>query len=156
MLSAKERKIIVMVSTSVILQMMRNRVFEVKDEYYLYLNKVEDKLEGYKSISLSTWMYLFNESGLPQEEYDNFNKIWVESYVRYHFFKEALKDLPNTTDLNMVKRIVTVDDFAYPTILKLKLAYVYGDKISDYDSIIAKWTSNEHLLKWLEYKSIES
>ena len=133
-----------MVSTSVILQMMRNRVFEVKDEYYLYLNKVEDKLEGYKSISLSTWMYLFNESGLPQEEYDNFNKIWVESYVRYHFFKEALKDLPNTTDLNMVKRIVTVDNFAYPTILKLKLAYVYGDKISDYDSIIAKWTSNEH------------
>lgn len=64
-----------MVSTSVILQMMRNRVFEVEDEYYWYLNEVEDKLEGYKSISLSTWMSLFHGSGLPQEEYDNFNKI---------------------------------------------------------------------------------
>lgn len=141
------------VNTSVILQMMRNRVFEVKDEYYLYLDKVEDKLEGYKAISWSTWIYLFNKSGLPQEEYDNFNKIWLESYVRYHFFREALKDLPNTTDLNMVKRIVTVDDFAYPVILKLKLAYVYGDKIPDYDSIINKWVSNEHILKWFEYKS---
>ena len=142
-----------MVSTSVILQMMRNRVFEVKDEYCLYLDKVEDKLEGYKSVSLSTWMYLFRESGLPQEEYDNFNKIWIEAYVRYYFFKEALKDLPNTTDLNMVKRIVTVDDFAYPTILKLKLAYVYGDKISDYDSLVTKWISNEHVVKWIKYKS---
>lgn len=35
-----------MVSTSVILQMMRNRVFEVKDEYYLYLDKVEDIFFG--------------------------------------------------------------------------------------------------------------
>lgn len=31
------------VSTSLLLQMMRNRVFEVKDEYYLYLNEIEDK-----------------------------------------------------------------------------------------------------------------
>ena len=133
--------------------MMRNRVYEVEDEYYLYLNAVEDKLLENQVISNSEWKNLFNESGLSKEEQYNFNKIWIESYVRYYFFREALKDLPNTTDLNMIKMLVAVDDFAYPAILKLKLAYVYGDRISDYDSLVAKWVSNEHVLKWLEYKS---
>ena len=42
------------VNTQVILQMMRNRVFEVKDEYYLYLNEIEDKLMEHKKISISS------------------------------------------------------------------------------------------------------
>lgn len=41
------------VNTQVILQMMRNRVHEVKDEYYLYLNEIEDKLMECKKISIS-------------------------------------------------------------------------------------------------------
>lgn len=141
------------VNTSVILQMMRNRVFEVEDEYYLYLNEVEYKLTERNIISITEWMDLFKASGLPKEEHDNFYKIWVESYVRYHFFREALKDLPNTTDLGLTKTLVAVDDFAYPAILKLKLAYVYGNKIPDYDLLVTKWVSNEHVLKWIEYKS---
>lgn len=141
------------VNTQVILQMMRNRVFEVEDEYYLYLNGIEDKLMEHKKISISEWEDLFKESNLPQEEYRNFRKIWIESYVRYHFFKEALKDLPNTADLNTARRLITVNDFAYPSILKLKLAYVYGNQITNYDSLIAKWVSNEYVVKWLEYKS---
>ena len=32
------------VGTSLLLQMMHNRVYEVEDEYYLYLNVIEDKL----------------------------------------------------------------------------------------------------------------
>lgn len=139
------------VSTSVILQMMRNRVFEVEDEYYLYLNKVEDKLTKYETINISEWVHLFSESGLPEEEYNNFYKIWIESYIRYYFFREALKDLPNTTDINTARKIITINDFAYPTILKLKLAYVYGNEISDYDSLVTKWLYNEHVLEWLKY-----
>ena len=45
----------IVVNTQVILQMMRNRVFEVKDEYYLYLNEIEDKLMEHKKISISEW-----------------------------------------------------------------------------------------------------
>lgn len=142
-----------MVGTSVILQMMRNRVFEVEDEYYLYLNKVEDKLIKCETVSISEWVHLFSESGLPEEEYDNFYKIWIESYVRYYFFRESLRDLPNTTDINTVRKIITVNDFAYPAILKLKLAYVYGNKISDYDSLVTKWLSNKYVLKWLDYRT---
>lgn len=141
------------VGTSLLLQMMRNRVYEVEDEYYLYLNAVEDKLEEKQVISDSEWQSLFNESGLPKEEQHNFNKVWVEAYVRYYFFREALKDLPNTTDLNTVRRIVTVDDLACHPILKLKLAYIYGNKISDYDSIIIRWTSDEYVVEWLKYES---
>lgn len=55
----------IVVNTQVILQMMRNRVFEVKDEYYLYLNEIEDKLMEHKKISISEWENLFKESGLP-------------------------------------------------------------------------------------------
>ena len=141
------------VGTSLLLQMMRNRVYEVEDEYYLYLNEVEDKLLERQVISNSEWQSLFNESGLPEEEQHNFNKVWVEAYVRYYFFKKCLRELPNTTDLNTVKRIVTVDDFACHSILKLKLAYIYGNKISDYDSIIIRWTFDEYVAKWLEYES---
>ena len=141
------------VGTSLLLQMMRNRVYEVEDEYYLYLNTVEDKLLEKQVISNSDWQNLFDESGLPKEEQHNFNKVWIEAYVRYYFFRGALKDLPNTTDLNTVRRIITVDDFAYPRILMLKLAYVYGNKISYYDSIIIRWTFDEYVAKWLEYES---
>lgn len=115
------------VGTSLLLQMMRNRVYEVEDEYYLYLNEIEDKLMEHKKISISEWESLFKESNLLQEEYVNFRKIWVEAYVRYHFFRDALKELPNTTDIDTVKRLVTVDDLAFMHILKLKLAYAYGD-----------------------------
>ena len=76
------------VNTQVILQMMRNRVHEVKDEYYLYLNYIEDKLMECKKISISEWESLFKKSNLPQGEYRNFRKIWIEAYVRYHFFSE--------------------------------------------------------------------
>lgn len=141
------------VGTSLLLQMMRNRVYEIEDEYYLYLNAIEDKLLERQVISNSEWQSLFNESGLPQEERNNFNKVWIEAYVRYYFFKKCLRELPNTTDLNTVRRIVTVDDFAYHSILKLKLAYIYGNKISDYDSIIIRWTFDEYVAKWLEYES---
>jgi len=141
------------VGTSLLLQMMRNRVYEVENEYYLYLNAVEDKLLERETISHSEWQSLFNESGLPKEEQHNFNKVFIEAYTRYYFFKEALKDLPNTTDINTVRRIITVDDLAYPSILKLKLAYVYGNQITNYDSLITKWVTNEYVVKWLEYKS---
>ena len=69
------------------------------------------------------------------------------------FFRESLKDLPNTTDLNTVRRIVTVDDFAYPRILMLKLAYVYGDRIPVYESMVERWTSDEYVVEWLKYES---
>lgn len=139
------------VGTSLLLQMMRNRVYEVEDEYYLYLNAIEDKLEERQVISNSEWQNLFNESGLPKEEKNNFNKVWIEAYIRYYFFKESLKDLPNTTDLNTVRRIVTVDDFAYPRVLMLKLAYVYGDRIHVYESIVERWVSDKYVVEWLKY-----
>lgn len=141
------------VNTQVILQMMKNRVFEVEDEYYLYLNEIEDKLIEYKKISISEWEDLFKESKLPQGEYINFRKIWVETYVRYYFFRDALKELPNTTDIDTVKRLVTIDDLAFMHILKLKLAYAYGDQIPNYDAIINKWLSNEYIIEWLKYES---
>lgn len=141
------------VNTQVILQMMRNRVFEVKDEYYLYLNEIEDKLMEHKKISISEWESLFKESGLPQEEHRNFHKIWIEAYVRYHFFRDALKELPNTIDMDTARRLVTVDDLAFMHILKLKLAYAYGDQISDYDAIINRWINNEYVVEWLKYES---
>lgn len=90
---------------------------------------------------------------MPQEEYENFRKIWVEAYVRYHFFRDVLKELPNTTDIDTVKRLVTVDDLAFMHILKLKLAYAYGDKISDYDAVINRWINNEYVVEWLRYES---
>lgn len=139
------------VGTSLLIQMMRNRVYEVEDEYYLYLNAIEDKLLERQVISNSEWQGLFNESGLPKEEQHNFNKVWVEAYVRYYFFREALKDLPNTIDLNIVRRIVTVDDLAYPRILMLKLAYVYGDRIPEYESIVERWISDEYVVEWIKY-----
>ena len=141
------------VGTSLLLQMMRNRVYEVEDEYYLYLNAIEDRLLERQVVSNSEWQDLFNKSGLPKEEQHNFNKVWIEAYARYYFFREALKDLPNTTDINTVRRIVTVDDLAYPSILKLKLAYVYGNKIQDYESIIEKWASDEYIIQWLKYET---
>ena len=141
------------VNTQVILQMMRNRVFEVKDEYYLYLNEIEDKLMEHKKISISEWEDLFKESGLPEGEHRNFRKIWVEAYVRYHFFRDALKELPNTTNMDTARRLVTVDDLAFMHILKLKLAYAYGDQISDYDAIINRWINNEYVVEWLKYES---
>lgn len=141
------------VNTQVILQMMRNRVHEVKDEYYLYLSEIEDKLMECKKINISEWESLFKKSNLPQGEYRNFRKIWVEAYVRYHFFRDALKELPNTTNLNTAKRLVTVDDLAFMHILKLKLAYAYGDQISDYDAIINRWVNNEYVVEWLKYES---
>ena len=140
-----------LVGTSLLLQMMRNRVYEVEDEYYLYLNAVEDKLLERQVISDSEWQNLFNESGLPKEEQNNFNKVWIEAYVRYYFFRKCLKDLPNTTDTNTVRRIVTIDDLAYPEILKMKLAYVYGDKIPVYESLIERWTSDEYVTEWVTY-----
>jgi hypothetical protein len=141
------------VGTSLLLQMMRNRVYEVNEEYYLYLNAVEDKLLEKQVISNSDWQNLFDESGLPKEEQHNFNKVWIEAYVRYYFFKKCLRELPNTTDLNAVRRIVTVDDFAYPRILMLKLAYVYGDRIPEYESIVERWVSDEYVVEWLKYES---
>lgn len=71
----------IVVNTQVILQMIRNRVFEVKDEYYLYLNEIEDKLMEHKKISISEWESLFKESSLPDGEHRNFRKIWLEAYV---------------------------------------------------------------------------
>lgn len=141
------------VGTSLLLQMMRNRVYEVEDEYYLYLNEIEDKLLERETISISKWKAILKYSSLSQDEYENFKKVWVEAYVRYYFFKEALKDLPNTTDLNTVRRIITVDDLAYPSILKLKLAYVYGDRIQVYESIVERWVSDEYVVQWLKYKT---
>ena len=139
------------VGTSLLLQMMRNRVYEVEDEYYSYLNAVEDKLLEKQVVSNSEWQSLFDESGLPKEEKNNFNKVWIEAYVRYYFFRESLKDLPNTTDLNTVRRIVTVDDFAYTRILMLKLAYVYGDRIPMYESLVERWISDEYVVEWIKY-----
>ena len=141
------------VGTSLLLQMMRNRVYEVEEEYYLYLNKVEDKLLKYETVSIGEWEGIFKGSNLSQDEYENFKKIWIEGYVRYYFFRRALKDLPNTTDINTVRRIVTIDDFAYPEILKMKLAYVYGNKIQEYESIIERWTSDEYVTQWLKYET---
>ena len=141
------------VGTNLLLQMMRNRVHEVKDEYYLYLNAIEDKLLGHETVSIGEWEGIFKGSNLSQEEYENFKKIWIEAYVRYYFFRKALKDLPNTTDINTVRRIVTIDDLAYPEILKMKLAYVYGNKIQDYESIIERLTSDEYVIQWLKYKT---
>lgn len=141
------------VGTSLLLQMMRNRVFEVDEEYYLYLNEIEDKLLEYEAVSSDEWEGIFKESNLSQDEYENFKKIWVEAYVRYHFFRDALKELPNTTDIDTVKRLVTVDDLAFMHILKLKLAYAYGDKISDYDAVINRWINNEYVVEWLKYES---
>lgn len=141
------------VGTSLLLQMMRNRVFEVNEEYYLYLNKVEDKLLKYETVSIGEWEGIFKGSNLSQDEYGNFKKIWIEAYVRYYFFRKALKDLPNTTDINTVRRIVTIDDFAYPEILKMKLAYVYGNKIQEYESIVERWVSDEYVIEWLKYES---
>lgn len=141
------------VGTSLLLQMMRNRVFEVKDEYYLYLNEIEDKLLKCDTVSIEKWEAIFKKSNLSQEEYENFKKIWIEAYVRYYFFRKALKDLPNTTDINTVRRIVTIDDLAYPSILKMKLAYVYGNKIQEYESIVERWTSDEYVIQWLKYET---
>lgn len=141
------------VGTSLLLQMMRNRVFEVNEEYYLYLNKVEDKLLKYETVSIGEWEGIFKGSNLSQDEYGNFKKIWIEAYVRYYFFRKALKDLPNTTDINTVRRIITVDDFAYPEILKMKLAYVYGNKIQEYESIVERWTSDEYVMQWIKYET---
>ena len=141
------------VGTSLLLQMMRNRVHEIEDEYYLYLNAIEDKLLKYETMSIGEWETIFKESNLAQEEYENFKKIWIEAYVRYYFFRKALKDLPNTTDINTVKRIVTVDDLAYPSILKMKLAYVYGNKIQEYESIVERWVSDEYVIQWLMYET---
>lgn len=140
------------VGTSLLLQMMRNRVFEVNEEYYLYLNKVGDKLLKYETVSIGEWEGIFKGSNLSQDEYGNFKKIWIEAYVRYYFFRKALKDLPNTTDINTVRRIVTIDDFAYPLILMLKLAYVYGNKIQEYESIVERWTSDEYVMQWLSMR----
>lgn len=141
------------VGTSLLLQMMRNRVYEVDEEYYLYLNEIEDKLLKYETVSIGEWEGIFKGSNLSQEEYENFKKIWIEAYVRYYFFRKALKDLPNTTDINTVRRIVTVDDLAYPEILRMKLAYVYGNKIQEYESLVEKWISDEYVTKWLKYES---
>lgn len=141
------------VNTQVILQMMRNRVHEVKDEYYLYLNEIEDKLMECKKISISEWESLFKESSLPEGEHRNFRKIWIEAYVRYHFFRDTLKELPNTTNMDTARRLVTVDDLAFMHILKLKLAYAYGDQISDYDAVINRWLNNEYVVEWLKYES---
>ena len=141
------------VGTSLLLQMMRNRVFEVNEEYYLYLNKVEDKLLKYETVSIGEWEGIFKESNLSQDEDGNFKKIWIEAYVRYYFFRKALKDLPNTTDINTVRRIITVDDLAYPEILRMKLAYVYGNKIQEYESFVEKWISDEYVTKWLKYET---
>lgn len=141
------------VGTSLLLQMMRNRVFEVEEEYYLYLNEIEDKLLKYETVSIGEWEGIFKESNLSQDEYENFKKIWIEGYVRYYFFRKALKDLPNTTDINTVRRIVTVDDLAYPEILKMKLAYVYGNKIQEYESIVERWTSDKYVMQWLKYET---
>lgn len=69
------------------------------------------------------------------------------------FFRDALKELPNTTNMDTARRLVTVDDLAFMHILKLKLAYAYGDQISDYDTIINKWLSNEYIIEWLKYES---
>lgn len=141
------------VGTNLLLQMMRNRVYEVEEEYYLYLNEIEDKLLKYETVSINEWESIFKESNLFQDEYENFKKIWIEAYVRYYFFRKALKDLPNTTDINTVRRIVTVDDLAYPEILKMKLAYVYGNKIQEYESIVERWTSDEYVIQWLKYET---
>ena len=141
------------VGTSLLLQMMCNRVYEVEEEYYLYLNEIEDKLLKYETVSIGEWEGIFKESNLSQDEYENFKKIWIEGYVRYYFFRRALKDLPNTTDINTVRRIVTIDDFAYPSILMLKLAYVYGDKIPVYESIVERWVSDEYVIQWLRYET---
>ena len=141
------------VGTSLLLQMMRNRVYEVEEEYYLYLNKVEDKLLKYETVSIGEWEGIFNGSNLSQDEYGNFKKIWIEAYVRYYFFRKALKDLPNTIDINTVRRIVTIDDFAYPEILKMKLAYVYGNKIQEYESIVERLVSDEYVMQWLKYET---
>lgn len=141
------------VGTSLLLQMMRNRVYEVEEEYYLYLNEIEDKLLKYETVSIGEWEGIFKESNLSQDEYENFKKIWIEAYVRYYFFRKALKDLPNTTDINTVRRIVTIDDFAYPEILKMKLAYVYGNKIQEYESIVERWVSDEYVMQWLKYET---
>lgn len=141
------------VGTSLLLQMMRNRVFEVNEEYYLYLNNVEDKLLKYNTVSIGEWEGIFKGSNLSQDEYGNFKKIWIEAYVRYYFFRKALKDLPNTTDINTVRRIITVDDFAYPEILKMKLAYVYGNKIQEYESIVERWTSDKYVMQWIKYET---
>ena len=141
------------VGTSLLLQMMRNRVFEVEEEYYLYLNEIEDKLLKYETVSIGEWEGIFKESNLSQDEYENFKKIWIEAYVRYYFFRKALKDLPNTTDINTVRRIVAVDDLAYPSILKMKLAYVYGNKIQEYESIVERWTSDEYVMQWIKYET---
>lgn len=141
------------VGTSLLLQMMRNRVHEVEEEYYLYLNEIEDKLLKYEIVSIVEWETFFKESNLSQDEYGNFKKIWIEAYVRYYFFRKALKDLPNTTDINTVRRIVAVDDLAYPSILKMKLAYVYGNKIQEYESIVKRWTSDEYVMQWIKYET---
>ena len=141
------------VGTSLLLQMMRNRVFEVNEEYYLYLNMVEDKLLKYETVSIGEWEGIFKGSNLSQDEYGDFKKIWIEAYVRYYFFRKALKDLPNTTDINTVRRIVAVDDLAYPSILKMKLAYVYGNKIQEYESIVERWTSDEYVMQWIKYET---
>lgn len=62
------------VGTSLLLQMMRNRVFEVNEEYYLYLNKVEDKLLKYETVSIGEWEDIFKGSNLSQDEYGNFKR----------------------------------------------------------------------------------
>lgn len=74
------------VGASLLLQMMRNRVFEVDEEYYLYLNEIEDKLLERETVSSDEWKAIFKKSGLAQDEYENFKKLWVEAYVRYYFF----------------------------------------------------------------------
>ena len=69
------------------------------------------------------------------------------------FFRDALKELPNTTDMDTARRLVTVDDLAFMHILKLKLAHAYGNQISDYDAIINRWINNEYVVEWLKYES---
>lgn len=55
--------------------------------------------------------------------------------------------------MDTARRLVTVDDLAFMHILKLKLAYAYGDQISDYDAIINRWINNEYVVEWLKYES---
>lgn len=62
------------VGTSLLLQMMRNRVYEVDEEYYLYLNEIEDKLLKYETVSIGEWEGIFKGSNLSQEEYGNFKR----------------------------------------------------------------------------------
>lgn len=58
------------VGTSLLLQMMCNRVHEVEEEYYFYLNEIEDKLLKHETVTASEWEAIFKESSLAQEKYE--------------------------------------------------------------------------------------